>query len=139
MARFNTGKVTHSGVGHLSETGDAATLQGHFDGLAELFDAVIGGRDTVIKIDVEGAEGHVVNSLRAFLRRPQVKKVIAEIDPTYLKRFGHDDGHVYAALAEAGFEPRRGRGAAPHYNEVFERRLAAPANGEIRPTVAELA
>lgn len=125
VARFASGKTSHSGIGHLSETGDIATLQIQFDALGNLFDTLIGDRPTVIKIDVEGAEGHVVSSLRAFLRRPQVRTVIAEIDPAYLKRFGHNDRQVYAVLEDAGFKPRRGLNAAPHYNEVFDR--VAPA------------
>lgn len=128
LARFSTGETSHSGIGHLSENGDVSTLQIQFDAFPKLFDTLIGDRDTVIKIDVEGAEGHVVSSLRAFLRRPQVKTVITEIDPTYLERFGHSDRQVYAVLKEAGFQPQRGLGAAPHYNEVFQRvTAAAPA------------
>lgn len=138
IARFKTGKRDHSGIGHLSETGDISTLQVHFDRMGQLFDTIIGDRPTVIKIDVEGAEGHVAGSLRGFLARPQVRTVIAEIDPSYLQRFGHDAPYVYGLLREAGFRPTRGLDAAHHYNEVFVREPAgvAPPSEAFAPATA---
>ncbi|MFN3513111.1 MAG: FkbM family methyltransferase [Phenylobacterium sp.] len=136
IARFAPGKDSHSGVGRLDRSGEASVLQMHFDGLAALFDEILGERETVIKIDVEGAEGQVVAALRQFLRRPQVRTVIAEIDPEFLRRFGHDEHGLYAAFAEAGFEPRRGLGAAAHYNEVFVRVGPAVSAPPARPALA---
>jgi FkbM family methyltransferase len=121
IARFSSGKTGHSGSAHLDNRGDNSVLQMHFDDLDSLFGSIIGDRATLIKIDVEGAEAHVLESVKGFVQKPQVRKIIAEIDSDNLARFGHSAEGIYSALAEVGFKPRRGMNSADHFNEIFER------------------
>jgi hypothetical protein len=89
--------------------------------IVEILDGIIGNRPTVVKIDIEGAEELVVGSMLHWLRRPQVKKVIVEVDDEFLHRFGGSARSLYSTLTGLGFTPQRGVGAAKHYNEVFIR------------------
>jgi FkbM family methyltransferase len=120
-ASFSTGADDHSGKGHLNAAGNAQVWQIGFSDLLPLLDPLIGDRETVIKIDVEGAEGIVVESMRGFIARPQVRKIIVEIDEPYLKRFDVSPDGLYLMLNRAGFRPQRGMSAFIHYNEIFER------------------
>lgn len=121
LARFASDEHQHSGGGHLDDQGAMTVLQASIANLAPLLDQVLGERSIVMKIDVEGAEELVVTSLLDWLKRARVEKIIAEIDPTYLARFGASAPGLYAKLKSVGFKPRRGLGDASHYNEVFER------------------
>lgn len=119
--RFDAGAGSHTGVGHISDEG-AVTVPILSPSDAEaMFSQLLGARDAVVKVDVEGAELMVVRGLAPFLRRPQFRKVILEIDGENLGRFGHDPAQVYALMTELGFTARRGLGATDHYNEIFER------------------
>jgi len=122
LARFTTGDESHSGVGHLDEHGGTTVLQVRADDLHDMMAEILGARRVVVKIDVEGAEELVIGSMLSWLKQPQVEKVIAEIDPRYLARFGNSAPSLYAKMEGLGFVPRRGLEAAPHYNEIFERR-----------------
>jgi len=121
IARFSAGNASHSGMAHLDDRGEISVLQIQFDRLAGLFDTLIGDREACLKIDVEGAECHVIDSIKNFIARPQVKKIIVEIDPKYLARSGSTPQGVYDRLNAVSFLPRRGIGSATHYNEIFER------------------
>lgn len=121
IATFDTASEAHTGVAHLSADGSKSVLQLEFDALEGLFQELIQDRDTVIKIDVEGAEHMVALGMERFLRRPQVKKVIVEIDNGHLARFASDRDAVYRLLFQCGFSPRRADSQLPHYNEIFER------------------
>jgi FkbM family methyltransferase len=120
-AKFQTGADDHSGKGHLDAAGNSNVWQIRFGDLFPLLDPLIGDRETVVKIDVEGAEGIVLDSMREFIARPQVRKIIVEIDEPYLKRFNVSPDSVYLALTRTGFRARRGLSAFIHYNEIFER------------------
>ncbi|WP_119462847.1 FkbM family methyltransferase [Rhodospirillaceae bacterium SYSU D60014] len=121
IARFAAGRADHTGSAHLDDRGEITVLQIHFDDLDSLFEIIIGDRATLIKIDVEGAEGQVLDSIAHFIRKPQVKKIVAEIDAENSARFGRSVEGIYSALAELGFIPRRGMYSAHHFNEIFER------------------
>ena len=86
-----------------------------------LFDLLIGDRRTVIKIDVEGAEGMVLEALSQILRHRKIEKVVVEIDDANLRAFGSSAKHVYDRMIDAGFSHRRNIDSAPHFNEVFFR------------------
>jgi FkbM family methyltransferase len=121
IARFSAGSPNHSGIAHLDERGETSVLQIQFDELSRLFDTIIGNRESCLKIDVEGAECQVIDSIKNFIAKPQVKKIIVEIDPKYLARSGFTPEDVYNRLTTVNFVPRRGLGSAKHYNEIFER------------------
>lgn len=122
LATFSEGSEKHSGKAHLDPSGSATVLQSAFSTLLPLVDAIVGDRECLIKIDVEGAEGAVVNSMLEFISRPQVRKVIVEVDDEYLRRFGSSPEAIYEAMARAGLTPTLGIGIRPHFNEIFVRK-----------------
>lgn len=121
IARFSSGEASHSGVGHLDGEGDISVLQVRAEDLDRIFNTIVGGRRVLVKIDVEGAEELVVDSIGLWLKVANVEKVVVEIDPKFLARFGSSGAGLYEKMATAGFKPSRGLGAAEHYNEVFTR------------------
>ncbi|HEV2867357.1 MAG TPA: FkbM family methyltransferase [Allosphingosinicella sp.] len=118
---FDPGPAGHSGKAHLAAAGPLRVEQAGPEKVLALLDPLIGERPTMIKIDVEGAEARVVEALGPLLRRAQVETAIVEIDSGNLARFGAAPEAVYAAMSRFGFGPRRGPGAAEHYDEVFAR------------------
>jgi len=143
VARFSPETPEHSGGAHLDGSGEVQVVQLRFDDLEQLFRELVGSRRCFVKIDVEGAEELVLESMRRFLESGQVEKVIAEIDPKLSARFGGDPTRIYTKLQQLGFRPSRGLGAAAHYNEVFDRHHVLtpaserPREGERAPAMAE--
>lgn len=121
LTRFQSGSTSHTGVGHISESGDIAVLQVDLGDMTPLLDTLLGDRPIVMKIDVEGAEAWVLEGLRSFLATHNVVKAVVEISPDQLARFGSTPEDVYQAFEAAGFTGQLGRGARTHYNEVFVR------------------
>jgi FkbM family methyltransferase len=121
IVRFASGSNGHTGIGHLDPSGDTPVRQYRFEDLASVLDPFIGAREVVVKVDVEGAEEMVVDSMSAFLSRPQVSKLIVEIDEKHLARFGGSAKSLYRKLADIGFIGTRGMMIVEHYNEVFVR------------------
>lgn len=121
IARFSSGSAAHTGGGHLNGDGDIAVLQVSAGELDSMMEEIIGERSTVAKIDVEGAEELVIDSLHSWFARPQVEKVIVEIDPKHLARFGGTAETLYGKMSAMGFHGLRGIGATHHYNEIFVR------------------
>jgi len=62
-----------------------------------------------------------VRALKDILASRQVGRVVAEIAPAALARYGHGARDVYDEMKAHGFEARLGLGHKSHYNEVFER------------------
>ena len=97
--------------------------------------ALLGTRKTLIKIDVEGYELHVLRGIVPLLERPQTRRLVVEIDAHNLARYGAAPGDIYALLAEFGFTPATERSRSAHYDEVFVRTgPAGEAGTRIRPT-----
>lgn len=119
-ARFNSGGPQHTGIGQITEQGNEQVDVMSFADRPELA-AILGNRRIVIKIDVEGHEGAVIQGLSSLLASPQVEKVVVEIDDANLRTHGSSAGEVYDSMARAGLRSRRGMGTAEHYNEVFFR------------------
>lgn len=128
-ASFRPGPETHSGVGRIAADGPNQIIVMNFRDNMELFGSLLGDRRIVIKIDVEGHEAHVINALSDLLNGSKVEKLIVEVDKTNLARHGSTETELYDALTAAGFLSRRGRGTAPHYNDVFERPGLVPSTG----------
>jgi FkbM family methyltransferase len=118
---FDTGGKTHTGVAHLSETGTQRVAVLAPADISQLLGSMIGDRDILIKIDVEGAEALVLDGLAGLLARPQVKRLVVEVDAENLAKFGATAAGIYTKLEALGFKGKRGKGAAKHYNEVFSR------------------
>lgn len=121
IARFASGGAGHSGVGHLDGQGDLSVLQVCAGDLNPIISQIVGDRRTVVKIDVEGAEELVIDSVAIWLAQPAVEKVIVEIDPKFLGRFDSSAPSLYEKMGSLGFRGLRGLGAAEHYNEIFVR------------------
>lgn len=118
--RFENGSREHSGIGKLSQEGDVEVATMSFADQV-LFDLLIGDRRTVIKVDVEGAEGLVLEALGPVLNKPKLEKVVVEIDDANLRAFGSSAEQVYARMTDAGFSHRRSINSASHFNEIFYR------------------
>jgi FkbM family methyltransferase len=61
-------------------------------------------KPTLIKIDVEGYEVHVLRGIQSLLSRPNVI-VLTEISDAKLRRAGHSRNELHALLAGFGFVP----------------------------------
>lgn len=121
IARFSRPSPTHSGGAHLDPAGAMTVPVISFEVMMPLFEALIGERRTVIKIDVEGAEELVTSSIEKILSKRQVECCIVEIDNNHLSRFGHSAESIYRRMAAAGLTPEHGFDPSQHYNEVFVR------------------
>jgi FkbM family methyltransferase len=130
VARFRPGPTTHSGIGSLMTDGPSRVATMNFADNMALFCALVGERRTVIKIDVEGHEGQVLNALADLLQGSKIEKLIVEIDERNLNRHGSTVAELYDGLTAAGFQGLRGRGVARHYNEVFVRAAQTPSAGD---------
>lgn len=103
------GRSDHSGVSHLESdraesVGDeqnrtketVLTIRG--DTIAS---ALKGKRLALVKIDVEGAELNVVRGMKSVLR--QADRVVVEVTPTFLERFGNTAEELFQELGDLGF------------------------------------
>lgn len=124
--RFEPGPPGHSGVARISADGPCQVKQIGPADLVDLIEPLIGRRRTMVKIDVEGAEGLAVAALAPLLRRPQVTSAIVEIDPVHLSRYGTSPDVLYARMATMGFVPFVGLGAFNHYDEIFTKTGGGP-------------
>lgn len=121
LCRFDSGVSTHTGGAHLSESGSLKVLGMGEELVFELLKAIGGDRRTTIKIDVEGAELLVLQSLSRWLSRSQTRRVIIEVNRAALARFGTDPSDLYRFMDEAGFVPKLRLGST-FFNEVFDRK-----------------
>lgn len=124
---------THTGLNtlHVSSTaahafGNATTervLVPRFDDFVAPLFAARGVR--LMKIDVEGAEMDVLLGMQESLRRQLFERIVVEITPRFLERFGHSKEALYALLENCGYTPRF-RSHDWQYDEVFD--APTPAN-----------
>ena len=58
---------------------------------------------TVLKIDCEGAEWHVLTGMPRLLASGYIREIFLEVHPDNLRRAGHDAAGVLAILEQAGY------------------------------------
>jgi len=110
----------HSGISHITEHGsDAVPIAVVRWQDAQFLETLIGRREVLIKIDVEGAELKVLESIGSLLDKEQVRKIVMELDDKYLARYGGSKQAVYDLLKSYGFTGTRQ--SSGHYDEVFIR------------------
>jgi FkbM family methyltransferase len=122
MVRFDPATPEHSGKAHISGTGSVEVLQLGPAELTPMLEAAAENRETIIKIDVEGAELMVIEALAPFLRSAQVTALVIEINAKHLARFGASEAKLFKFLSELGFEPEDRAASGGHYDQVFRRR-----------------
>lgn len=116
----------HTGVNAVAEPGTGNAEVFGFGDAATLA-PLIDGRPTVIKIDTEGFEAAVIEGLAALIAACPVERIVVEINPENMMRYGSDPADLYRRLRSLGFLPRSAAGAsgagAPlaQYDEVFVR------------------
>lgn len=111
----------HSGAAHITEQGGEPILVVDPRHILGVITTLVGKRQTIMKIDVEGAEEMVVRSLKPIFEALSVTRCIIEIDGQNLERAGGSPASVYDLMEAAGFKPRLGRNYSGHYDEIFER------------------
>lgn len=122
IRRFNPGPDSHTGVGSLSTSeqgGISAFCTDLSRGFPNLLES-LADRSLVIKIDVEGAELHVIQSLDAYLDSPGIKSVIVEVHKQNLERFGAAPQDLYRLMDAKGYRPV-GTERGDWYDEMFIR------------------
>lgn len=80
----------------------------------------LSGRPVVCKIDVEGAELKVLQSLATSDALDEIDKLYIEIDPSNMAHFGDNADDVYALMTSRGFKAVTDRRGQAHYDEIFE-------------------
>jgi Methyltransferase FkbM domain len=117
--------LAHSGTSHIIDRQgvDSLVITSAWDDV-KLFENIIGGKATYIKIDVEGMELKVIEAAQSFLRKDCVKMVVLEVDADNMSRYGSAPEQVYELFADMGFMPTVntvGKVYEGHYDEIFTR------------------
>lgn len=87
----------------------------------EILNEASKGKDIHIKIDVEGFEQRILETLQKAVWNERVKSIIVEIDEENLQQFGSNAERIYAIMAAQGFSPTIGLKNGAHYDEIFSR------------------
>ena len=82
---------------------------------------LVAGRETVIKIDVEGFEYKVLLSIVSLLQLETTTKLVVEIDDKLLRRYGSCGEQIRNLLHEFGFKCRTWIEKPAHFDAVFTR------------------
>src|SRR5687768_16038679 len=73
----------------------------------DLLPPLLGERKVrLLKIDVEGAEMAVLLGMQASLRNRLFERIVVEVTPEFLEKFGHSKTALYALLEGCGYQPR---------------------------------
>jgi len=124
VLKLNEKVPHHSGLGSVALEGDAAGMTAPCTGIDE-FPAIlhlVGNRNTIIKIDVEGYEVTVLRGLQSLLRRRNTKRIIIEIDNEHLARYQATAEELYGFVCSFGFDAMDNADRADrHFDEIFYR------------------
>lgn len=84
---------------------------------------VIGSRNTMIKIDTEGAELLVLKGAPRLLEQGHLKHIIVEMHADYIEKSGAQKSDVYDLMAATGFMAmtEHRRDGTAQYDELFSR------------------
>lgn len=118
---FEPGPISHTGGAHLAKTGSQRVFVLGGKELEKILKLSVSDRQVMIKIDVEGAEMFVLESISPLLKKQSVFRVIIEISPRALARFDTKPQAIYAHMEKHGFKQTIGLLQQPVYNEVFDR------------------
>jgi|LSQX01.1.fsa_nt_gb FkbM family methyltransferase len=110
----------HSGKSHYVDGAGQLSLQLDLREWDSHIQSLIGGRETWIKIDVEGYEVRVIRSLEKVLCAPATRGVIVEIEERQLSAQGFHAADIYQEMARMGYTPFFGTEKSV-YNEIFLR------------------
>jgi FkbM family methyltransferase len=72
----------------------------------------------LVKIDVEGAEFKVLQGLDKLLKSKSIKKLIVEITPSFLEKFGSSKDELYQYMKNHDYTPQRNL-SEWQYDEIF--------------------
>jgi FkbM family methyltransferase len=113
----------HSGLGSVALEGDAASITAPCVSISE-FPAIlslVGDRNTLIKIDVEGYEMTVLRGTVPLLRSRSTTRIVVEINREHLDRYQATVDELYDFLGSFDFVPTKGPVGVEHFDEVFYR------------------
>jgi FkbM family methyltransferase len=106
----------NSGKSHISKKGNSVISTPINIDKINKFDFY---QNIYVKIDTEGYEMSVLQSLLNLFVSKLIFKVIIEIDDRYLGRFGNTPADIYNFFNKLDFKPTYGLKERGHYNEVF--------------------
>lgn len=72
----------------------------------------------LVKLDVEGAEYLVLKGAESLLTSHKIKKLIVEVTPGYLNKFGSSKEELFGMMKSTGYTPTY-NSEASQYDEVF--------------------
>lgn len=72
----------------------------------------------LVKVDTEGAELLVLSGMKKFIGESRPRKIVVEITPAFLARFGADKQAIYELLGSLGYVGTV-NAELPQYDEVF--------------------
>lgn len=113
--------ISHSGASHICEDGeDSIPILLLSVGDLKMVFELAAKREINIKIDAEGFEFNILQSLKDtdILRR--TRSIIIEISANTLSRYGHFPANIYEFLVSNRFSPTFSD-ATEHYDEIFVR------------------
>ena len=135
----------HSGAGYIEPAGDGNVEAGIPIIVLDLSDLRVllelaKERPTLCKIDVEGAELGVLDSLNRSGLLPHIDALYIEINENRLSRSGEQPGAIYECLEQAGFTCVHGNRAIDTgtYDEIFYRADTAAGTGVARNAANEM-
>lgn len=112
---------SHSGSSRLTIDGKAIdeSWSANIDEDMLLIPKMIGKRNILIKIDVEGHEYNALKGIMGIIKSGKVYKILIEINETNLNKYGSTSSKIYEIMKNNGFYHIYGLGYSDHYDEVF--------------------
>lgn len=113
---LNETDIGNSGASHISDKGNLVISTPLYIDKINKFDFY---QNIYVKIDTEGYEISVLQSLSQLFEAKLIRKVVIEIDDRHLGRFGNTPIDIYNFFEKYSFRPTYGLKNRGHYDEVF--------------------
>jgi FkbM family methyltransferase len=113
----------HTGLNAMAVSNNDSSSRSTIMKPCNRLDLVVKDTDVhLLKLDVEGAEYLVLKGSEALLALQKIKKLVVEVTPGFLKKFGSGKEELFDMMKSMGYKPTI-NSQASQYDEVF-----VPAN-----------